>query len=268
VKPRETFDLNEVVRQAVETCRAEFAAGHHDLVVMLPRDAVEVAGDCARLTQAVTNLLTNAARLIAAGGRVEVTLETAADSAVLRVRAGGRGMDADTLGGVEAASGGVDSELVIRLPRAAAAPAQPRRALRVLVVDDNRDSADSAVLLLEIKGFDAHAAYDGEEAVRRACTLKPDVVLLDLNLPKKSGYEACREMRAAGLGEAFIVAVTGYDDADVRRRSAAAGCDGFHVKPIGATVIEQLLAPLAARKDARREIPANLEQRARTADAG
>jgi CheY-like chemotaxis protein len=133
--------------------------------------------------------------------------------------------------------------------------AEPTKPLRVLVVDDNRDAADSTVLLLEIKGFEAFAAYDGEEAVARACALRPDVVLLDLELPKKSGHEACRAMRAAGLRDTLIVAVTGYDDAEVQRRSMAAGCDAHEVKPVGAAVIERLLAPLVARKGPRREIP-------------
>jgi CheY-like chemotaxis protein len=138
----------------------------------------------------------------------------------------------------------------------------------VLVVDDNRDAADSAVLLLEIKGFDAFAAYDGEEAVARACALRPDVVLLDLELPKKNGHEVCREIRAAKLQDMFIVAVTGYDDAEVRRRSAAAGCDAHLVKPVGAAVIERLLAPLVERKGPRREIPAVAARRAYTNEAG
>jgi CheY-like chemotaxis protein len=154
-----------------------------------------------------------------------------------------------------------------RLSRLAAADVAAPGPLRVLVVDDNRDAADSTVLLLEVKGFEAFACYDGEEAVARACALRPDVILLDLELPKKSGHEACRAIRAAGLHDTFIVAITGYDGADVRRRSAAAGCDAHHVKPVGAAVIEQLLAPLVARKGPRRDGPSIAAARRYTNDA-
>jgi signal transduction histidine kinase/ActR/RegA family two-component response regulator len=172
-------------------------------------------------------------------------------------------------GTVEAASAGVGqgSEFVVRLPRAPAQLASGDTAaspLRVLVVDDNRDAADSTVLLLSIQGYEASAAYDGEEAVTRACALRPDVVLLDLELPKQSGYDACRAMRAAGLDDAFIVAVTGFGDPGVRQRALDSGCDEHRVKPIGRAVIEQLLAPLVVRKDARREVPPCSDRQDRT----
>jgi CheY-like chemotaxis protein len=148
-------------------------------------------------------------------------------------------------GSVVAKSAGLGegSEFVVTLPLAqgagdaapARAPAAPVPAgrLRMLVVDDNGDSAESLALLLSLAGHETHVARTGPEALDRADALRPDAVLLDLGLPGLNGYEVCRRLRAAAWArEIPIVAITGWGQADDRQRSKDAGFDGHLVKPV------------------------------------
>jgi PAS domain S-box-containing protein len=164
-------------------------------------------------------------------------------------------------GTVEAHSKGVGqgSEFCVRLPMIDAAhrdrPGGPRRhdplamtARRVLVVDDNRDSADSLAMLLKFSGHTTQAAYDGLEAVEAATTFRPDVIFLDIGLPKLNGYEAARRIRLRRTDkELVLVALTGWGQADDRRRSAEAGFDAHLVKPVDEVTLATLLARLQAR---------------------
>jgi CheY-like chemotaxis protein len=105
--------------------------------------------------------------------------------------------------------------------------------LRILIVEDHADGADSLAMLLGLYGYDVVIARDGPNAVERARDYRPDVVLLDLGLPKMSGYDVARQM--AGLHperRPFLVAVTGYGRDEDRRRSAEAGIDLHLVKPV------------------------------------
>jgi two-component system CheB/CheR fusion protein len=161
-------------------------------------------------------------------------------------------------GSVEAHSAGVGqgSEFVLRLPllvetaaaRAArpaggeSASATPRR---ILIVDDNRDSAESLALLLGITGNQTHTAYDGLEAVEAAEKLKPDLVLLDIGLPKLNGYEACRRIREQAWSRGIkLVALTGWGQEEDRSRASDAGFDGYMVKPVDYAALKKLLASL------------------------
>jgi PAS domain S-box-containing protein len=146
-------------------------------------------------------------------------------------------------GAIQAVSKGEGSEFVVRLPcmpgepkkkRAAAdapAPAIAPSGLRVLVVDDNEDAAESLATLLQQAGHQVSVAHDGPTALAIADRERPRVVLLDIGLPGMDGYEVCREMRRTGLDEALIVALTGYGQDEDRQRTRAAGFDGHQVKP-------------------------------------
>src|SRR5881227_60491 len=104
--------------------------------------------------------------------------------------------------------------------------------LRVLIVDDNRDGADSLLLLLELYGHEARAAYDGDAALRLAGTFCPDVVLLDIGMPGLDGYEVARRLRRdEGLRDALLVAITGFGTEEDRRLAAQAGFDAHLTKP-------------------------------------
>ena len=155
-------------------------------------------------------------------------------------------------GGVEVESGGegMGSRFTIRLPLAdelgdpapAAEPVEDDgSALRILVVDDNRDSAFGLARLLEMEGHECHTGFDGLRAVELANELRPDVVVLDIGLPGIDGFEAARRIRAL-LGEGvLLVAVTGWGLERDRIRSREAGFDHHLVKPVGAEALFDLL---------------------------
>ena len=158
-------------------------------------------------------------------------------------------------GSIEAKSAGEGegSEFVVRLPvLSKATTAQqvrpgeresPHR--RVLIVDDNRDSADSLAMLLEITGNETYVAHDGVEAVEAIETHRPEVVLLDIGLPRLDGHEVCRRVREQPWGKDIVmIALTGWGQADDRRKSEEAGFNGHLVKPVDYDSLLELLSSL------------------------
>ena len=151
---------------------------------------------------------------------------------------------------------GRGSEFVVRLPLLSEAkqPLQPmpkeaaaRTIRRFLVVDDNRDSAESLAIWLKINGNETHTAFDGLEAVEAAATIRPDVILLDIGLPKLNGYEAARRIRQQSWGKTVVlVALTGWGQEEDRRRSSEAGFDGHLVKPVDFDRLMNVLANIDA----------------------
>jgi len=140
----------------------------------------------------------------------------------------------------------------VRLPLAAAAAPQAARTaprkepaparLRVLVVDDNRDAAESLGMLLEMEGHTAHIAHDGQQALQLAGELQPDVVFLDIGLPDVSGYEVARQLRAQpAFRQTLLVALTGWGTEDDRIRTRDAGFDRHLTKPAEIAAVEDLL---------------------------
>ena len=116
---------------------------------------------------------------------------------------------------------------------------------RVLIVDDNRDSADSLAMLLEITGNKTYMAHDGVEAVAAIEKYRPEVVLLDIGLPKLDGHEVCRRVRQQPWGKDIVViALTGWGQEDDRRRSEEAGFNGHLVKPVDYDRLLELLGEL------------------------
>ncbi|HUE74086.1 MAG TPA: ATP-binding protein [Pirellulaceae bacterium] len=159
-------------------------------------------------------------------------------------------------GSIEARSGGPGqgSEFVIRLPLAPGALVAEARPVggqsatgkpktcRVLVVDDNRDSANSLARLLQRSGYEAETAYDGEQAINAAAALKPDVVLLDIGMPKLDGYQAAQRIRQQPwAGNVMLIALTGWGQEDDRRRAEQAGFNHHLVKPVELAVLMNLL---------------------------
>jgi CheY-like chemotaxis protein len=113
-------------------------------------------------------------------------------------------------------------------------------------VDDNRDAAESLALLLQLMGHETRAVYDGLEAVEAAKKFQPDVVLLDIGLPKLDGYEAARRIRAQQRDKRLtLVALTGWGMGEDLRRSDEAGFDAHMVKPVEPDALLRLLAELA-----------------------
>ena len=124
-------------------------------------------------------------------------------------------------------------------------------ARRVLVVDDNRDAAESLEMLLEFEGHEIYRAYDGADAVKTAERVRPDVILMDIGLPIVNGYEACRRIRAHAWGEAIVmVAITGWAQEDDREQSRAAGFDLHLVKPFDHAELLRVVALAGPRASA------------------
>lgn len=120
---------------------------------------------------------------------------------------------------------------------------------RILVVDDNRDSAFSLAMLLKLTGSETQTAFDGLEAVAAAEKFRPDAVLLDIGLPKLNGYDAARKIREQPWGTGMVlIALTGWGQDDDRRKSAEAGFDAHIVKPIDHVALNKLLAELLPEK--------------------
>lgn len=119
----------------------------------------------------------------------------------------------------------------------------PSTARRVLVVDDNVDAAESLAALLRLFGHEVDVAFDGEQALTVAPEVKPDLVLLDLGMPRMDGHEVARRMRAAPWGGRMrIIALSGFGDSADRARSLEAGCDDHLVKPVSPVDLELALA--------------------------
>jgi CheY-like chemotaxis protein/two-component sensor histidine kinase len=288
---KKPLEMASVTAKAVEVTGPLFEEQHHHLFVSVPATGLLVEADEVRLTQVVSNLLTNAARYTPPGGRVEVIGSREESEIVLRVRDNGIGIDpvllpqlfemfvqgargpdrtvgglglglalARTLttlhgGSVTAHSDGpgLGSEFVVRLP--VSIPPAPTasqtqttqriptaRAMRILIVDDNRDGAEMIATALTTAGHETQIANDPSRALRLADTFRPQVAILDIGLPVMDGYMLAQELRAHLGGDApILIALTGYGHDQDKRRSGEAGFALHLVKPID---IEKLLKAL------------------------
>jgi len=167
-------------------------------------------------------------------------------------------------GKIEAHSAGLGkgSEFLTRLPALAEPAAEPApeppeglpappstAGRRVLVVDDNVDSAESLAVLLRLYGHEVRLAHDGEAALEEAQSFRPDVIFLDLILPKMDGYEVARRLRLEpGRSGLTLVAMTGYGHEEERRRTREAGFQAHLVKPVNFDMLRDLLSSLPANQ--------------------
>ena len=262
---RPAADLRAIVDSAIALARPRLDAVRHELIVALPEEPVLVRADAAALTQCFANLLDNAAKFTPAGGIVEVRLDADGRRARVAIRDNGIGIEPGTDGRVleglgiglvssrhiaelhggritvqsEGARKG--SEFMIDLPMTdSPAPATPS-ARRVLIVDDNRDAADTLRQLAAILGNEVEVAYDGRSAVAAFERFAPSIVLCDIGLPGMDGYQIATELRSRACGPLTLVAVTGFAQDEDRRRTAAAGFDHHLVKPIEFETLTTLL---------------------------
>ena len=120
---------------------------------------------------------------------------------------------------------------------------------RILVVDDSTDAAQSLALLLELAGHDVRVAHDGLETLAVASEFEPEVVLLDLGMPKMDGYETARRLRNESWGQqVMLVALTGWGQQRDRERTAEAGFDLHLVKPIAEFELFQAIGAMHSNK--------------------
>jgi signal transduction histidine kinase len=296
---REPVELVAVLARAVETVRPIIEARRHDLQVQLPERPLRLNGDLVRLTQVVSNLLSNAAKYSPEGSRIDVNaaiepgLNGAADVAI-RVKDIGMGIAAEELpqvfelfrqldrsnhdegglgvglalsrglvelhgGTIEAHSDGAGhgSEFIVRLPElimtTESSPdsetvwgAAETSKLRLLLVDDNVDSARTLAMLLELSGHEVRVAHAGAAALETADQYHPDCVLLDIGMPEMNGYEVARRLRKDRHFDGELVALTGFGRDYDREQAQLAGFDHYLVKPVDYQKLQQLLEQFAS----------------------
>jgi CheY-like chemotaxis protein len=153
---------------------------------------------------------------------------------------------------VESEGPGRGSEFIVRLPLAGDTSEAPMASghqvprlsgRRILVVDDNHDSAAALAILLEMMGNETRTAHDGLSAYETALAFRPELMLLDIGLPRMNGYDVCRRIRKEPWGEAItIVALTGWGQKEDVRKSIEAGFNGHLVKPVELEALADVLA--------------------------
>ncbi len=249
---KQLVDIVEIIQQAAETAAPLLAGRHHQLETRFPKNPVYVLADPVRLSQILTNLLTNAAKYTEPRGRIEIAVDRTAESVAVRITDNGIGIANNQLEGIfdlfmqvdhatTRAQGGlgigltlaknlvelhsgtikVDSQglghgctFTVQIPLAPAelipkstpdpgsshAPLVACKVSRqVLVVDDNRDAANSLALLLRTLGHAVEVAHSGQEAIQQVREHCPNIVFLDLGMPGMDGYEVasnCARMPA------------------------------------------------------------------------
>jgi signal transduction histidine kinase len=165
-------------------------------------------------------------------------------------------------GNIEARSAGIGrgSEFIVRIPvgipserpdiEATADVPVPGAGLKILVVDDSRDAADTFAILLELSGHHVQTAYTGQRGLELAETFRPHVLLLDIGIPDLDGYQLAKKIRASPWGRGTIlIAVTGWGQEEDRRRAFEAGFNHHLTKPIAAETVESLIQSLGTVRE-------------------
>jgi PAS domain S-box-containing protein len=287
--------LNEVVARATESARDSVARADLRLEVQLPQEPVWLSGDVTRLEQVLANLLNNAVKFTPAGGTITVEARREGNTAVVRVRDTGIGIEPPLLpkvfdlfvqgdtsldrsrsglgiglalvkqvvtmhgGRITARSGGfgTGSEFVLNLPASPedtaaseeplfSSPPEPEQTLRVMVVDDQPDVADSVASLIETFGHEVRVIYDGADALAAGRSDVPHMMFVDIGMPGMTGYDLAREIRRDPvLRDVRLVALTGYGREEDRLRVLSAGFDLHLTKPVSDDRLREVLDALA-----------------------
>ena len=155
---------------------------------------------------------------------------------------------------------GHGSEFAVRIPAIAAQPGQTPQDVRVqtsrnsghrriLIVDDNRDSARTMARILELEGHDVLCVYNGLAVSEQVTSFEPDVLLVDIGLPGLDGYEVAQQVRLEFANDTLLlIAVTGYGGQENHARAKRAGFDHYFVKPVNLKLLQELLADWQCRQ--------------------
>lgn len=291
---KEYVSLDKLVASAVETARPLIDAKQHTLASRLPPGPVGLYVDPLRMSQSLSNILTNAAKYTDPQGRITLTAQLRAYGIDIAVSDTGIGLSEEALpkvfemfsqveGALERSQGGLGiglslvrglvglhggmvtadspglgkgSTFTIQLTQASLIqPALPPSPLsqpvapmagasaRVLVADDNRDSAESLAVLLRVPGHQVFQAYCGTDALAVAQRERPDVLILDIGMPDLSGYEVAERLRNEPWARnALFIALTGWGQKEDQERALRAGFNRHFTKPIDARDLEALIA--------------------------
>ena len=292
---KELINVGNVIKQAVEEVHCLVEPGRHQLSVTVSPQAQDVLidADPTRLRQMIANLIDNAAKFTAPGGRIDVLVQRSANEVTLLVRDSGIGIAPELLprifdffmqserpldrshgglgigltvvkrlvemhgGRVQANSGGLErgSEFEVHLPilpttRPPAIAAEHKieadGGVHVLIIEDDRDTAEALTMLLELFGHQTTVVSDGLGAIDEVRKGGFDVALIDIGLPGIDGYEVARRIRMLQTAKTMIlVALTGYGQEADRERALSAGFDAHLTKPVR---IERLQALLSRRR--------------------
>jgi PAS domain S-box-containing protein len=297
---KEPVALAAVISAALETAQPLIDSKHHELSVHMPQNNTELVVDPLRISQALSNLLTNAAKYTDPGGRIALDIDVSARNIRIAVSDSGIGIQTNLLptifemfsqvdsaidrsegglgiglalvkglvslhgGKVEAASAGPGkgSTFTIELPvnrvhvtsieRPTAVPTPPTLGPfgRILVVDDNRDAANSLAMVLSSSGHESFTAYSGEQALQVGEAQRPDVVVLDIGMPDMTGYEAAQRIRHTQWGKALLLlAITGWGQKEDVQRAVNAGFNFHMTKPADPDRVEKLVRDFLANRE-------------------
>jgi len=289
---KEPVELLVLTKAAIETSIPLVDSKRQRLTVNMPSHPVYLLVDPLRISQSISNLLTNASKYTDPEGAIALVVQVSAEAVRITVTDSGIGIDPPVIpslfqmfsqvdpaidraegglgiglalvkGFVELHGGSVDahseglgkgSEFTIKLPSSVVLsgldppaidePNTPRPDAdrhKVLVADDNRDAADSMAMLLEIAGYEVFIAHEGQEALRKIMTDKPAAAILDIGMADMTGYEIARRVRSAGDIRTYLIAVTGWGQAEDVARAKEAGFDEHLTKPVDPDRIEALL---------------------------
>jgi CheY-like chemotaxis protein len=296
---KEVVDLRQLLQGTVQDHRGILEQAGVLLKLDVPCTAVLAHGDRIRLAQIIGNLLHNATKFTARGGRIVMRVAQEGPMAIVEVSDNGAGISPDNLerifelfaqerpsgvggnaglgiglaltrklvelhgGTVRAASEGLGqgSTFRIELPAVVVAPSQDivpettapaadDAGARVLVVDDNQDSADTLSEMLLMTGFSSTVAYGGQAALHAVEHEMPDAVLLDIGLPDMSGYEVCQRIRHSNMArQPVMIALTGWGQDQDRALAMTAGFDAHLTKPADPGALIAMLKELLTRDE-------------------
>lgn len=291
----EVMDLNEIVRAAGEDVRGLLRDAGIAFELQVAERPVRAKVDRTRIAQVLGNLLHNALKFTARGGRIALSLHETETQAVIQIQDTGAGMEpllihhlfepfvqaAQTIDrsrgglglglalvkglvdlhggtvGAESEGPGKGSIFTVRLPLATEAkpelsgqggPGSARRQLRILVIEDNVDAAQSLKEVLQLDDHLVDLAFDGNQGIAKGRQDVPDLVLCDIGLPGVDGYGVAKALRAdPRLARTTLVALSGYALQDDVERSNDVGFDHHMSKPPDMAVLEKILAEAAGR---------------------
>jgi PAS domain S-box-containing protein len=290
---KEFIRLDDFLQPAIEASEPMIQEAQHTLITDIPKSPIYVCGDGVRLSQIITNLLTNSAKFTPPGGTIWLSVKRIDTDVAITVKDSGMGISAEMIprvfemfiqgtnvpflarglgiglslakrlvelhgGTIEVFSEGAGkgSMFTVTLPAVPDVedtqhtPKKPSLVspLRILVVDDNKDAVTALEMVLRLQGHQTAIAYDGFEAVSASAKFLPDVILLDIGMPKMNGYEAARMIRTQPGGKNIkIIAITGWGQDSDKKRGREAGFDHHLTKPVNADELSLILASTKVR---------------------